>query len=165
MVKTVKYLIKNESQLKSITKKIASELEDGCLLLLEGDLGAGKTTFVRYLGEGLKAKQPITSPTFTLIQNYDAKIPIVHIDLYRIEKEIDIYFLDITEILDKEDHLVCIEWAERLGKYIPKDYMLITLSYPKIIENNESERELEVGVIGTKYQSVFQKIKTKLKVK
>ena len=154
--------IKKESELKSITKKIASELNDGCLLLLEGDLGAGKTTFVRYLGEALNTRQPITSPTFTLIQKYNAKIPMVHIDLYRIEKEIDIYFLDITEILDKDQQLVCIEWPERLGSYMPEDYITISLSYPTSSEVSDSHRELELKLSGEKYKTVFQNIQKKI---
>ena len=161
----MKKSIKNLNDLTQIAKKIAPELKEGTVLFLEGDLGAGKTTFVRCLGEALKSKTPITSPTFTIIQKYNALIPIVHIDLYRIEKESDIYFLDLPDLLDTNDQLICIEWPERLGKYTPKDYIKISLSYPKSTEVDESQRELEIQVLGEKYQSCFQNIKSKLSLK
>ena len=158
----MKIAVKDLNALTQIATQIAAELKPGIILFLEGDLGAGKTTFVRCLGEALNTKTPITSPTFTLIQKYDAKIPMVHIDLYRIEKESDIYFLDLPDLMDTDDQLICIEWPERLGRYTPKDYIKISLSYPKSTEVDDSQRELEIEVEGTKFQTCFQSIKSKI---
>ena len=77
----------NEEQTMAIAKQLAESLEPGMTLLLEGDLGAGKTTFTKGIGEGLGVKRIITSPSYTIIREYqDGRLPLYHIDLYRLDE-------------------------------------------------------------------------------
>ncbi|MDX2239151.1 MAG: tRNA (adenosine(37)-N6)-threonylcarbamoyltransferase complex ATPase subunit type 1 TsaE [Leptolyngbyaceae cyanobacterium bins.302] len=111
--------------------ELGKVLPPGSVLLLEGDLGSGKTTLVQGIGEGLGIAEPIDSPTFTLINEYlEGRSPLYHLDLYRLntaevtDLTLDIYW-DEAEV---EPGIVAIEWAERLH-HKPLDYLQIQLTY------------------------------------
>jgi tRNA threonylcarbamoyladenosine biosynthesis protein TsaE len=101
------------------------------VILLEGDLGAGKTTLVQGIGEGLGITDSIVSPTFTLINEYlEGRLPLYHLDLYRLEPE-EVKALNLEsywEGVEFELGIVAIEWAERLS-YKPQAYLSICLNY------------------------------------
>ncbi|NJK37805.1 MAG: tRNA (adenosine(37)-N6)-threonylcarbamoyltransferase complex ATPase subunit type 1 TsaE [Oscillatoriales cyanobacterium RM1_1_9] len=106
-------------------------LPPGIVLLLTGDLGSGKTTLVKGIGEGLGIAEPIDSPTFTLINEYTSgRMPLYHIDLYRLTPaEVGPLNLEIYwEGLEVEPGIVAIEWAERLG-YFPPNWLQINLTH------------------------------------
>jgi len=106
----------SEAETRSIAAGVAADLAPGCVLLLSGDLGAGKTAFVRGLAEGLGiSPDEVTSPTFTLVHEYrGGRLPLIHVDLYRLDRA------DLDEIGLDEDlalsGIVAIEWAERLQR-------------------------------------------------
>ena len=104
----------NESQ--TLGKRLGKTLRAGDIILLYGDLGAGKTTFTQGIAEGLGVgnEEYVRSPTFTLINQYQGRHPIYHIDLYRIDSFADISNLGFEELLYGEGVLI-IEWAEKLG--------------------------------------------------
>jgi tRNA threonylcarbamoyladenosine biosynthesis protein TsaE len=97
-------------------KKIAEQLQSGDLLLLKGDLGAGKTTFVQGIAEGLSATKNPTSPSFTIMQEYDFPEGIFrHLDLYRLDDPtLDTETLGLPELLTDETAITAVEWPERL---------------------------------------------------
>jgi tRNA threonylcarbamoyladenosine biosynthesis protein TsaE len=101
------------------------------VILLEGDLGAGKTTLVQGIGEGLGITDSIVSPTFTLINEYlEGRLPLYHLDLYRLEPE-EVTALNVEsywEGVEFELGIVAIEWAERLS-YKPQRYLSLCLNY------------------------------------
>ena len=102
-----------------IAANLCKQLKAGDILLLEGDLGSGKTTFVKGLAKGLKAKtSSVVSPTFVLMNIYNGKMPIYHFDLYRLEKKQELESLNIEEYLHS-DGLAVIEWPKRLGNQMP----------------------------------------------
>ncbi|MEM1280999.1 MAG: tRNA (adenosine(37)-N6)-threonylcarbamoyltransferase complex ATPase subunit type 1 TsaE [Cyanobacteria bacterium P01_H01_bin.152] len=110
---------------------LGKRLEAGTVLLLTGNLGAGKTTLTKGLGQGLKIPDEIDSPTFTLINEYDSgRLPLYHVDLYRLEgAESDRLFLEsYWEGIEYPPGIVAIEWAERL-KYWPPEPLKIDLAY------------------------------------
>ncbi len=97
----------------------AKNLKAGDIILLEGELGAGKTTFVKGLAKGLKAKvSEVNSPTFVLMNIYKGRIPIYHFDLYRLERPQELDSLDLDEFLEG-DGVAVIEWPKRLGDNTP----------------------------------------------
>lgn len=97
--------------------RIGESLEQPAVFLLEGDLGTGKTVFAKGLicGLGQANADDVTSPSFTLINEYPLRLKVFHIDLYRLDKPEDLRSLDLEEIL-REEAVVVVEWAEKLGK-------------------------------------------------
>ncbi|CAD5980824.1 tRNA threonylcarbamoyladenosine biosynthesis protein TsaE [Planktothrix tepida] len=121
----------NAEATREFGKKLGRSLPANSILLLEGNLGAGKTTFVQGLGAGLGIPESIESPTFTLINEYlNGRIPLYHLDLYRLEGwEIEDLNLDqYWEGIEVEPGIVAIEWADRLP-YKPESYLQIELTY------------------------------------
>jgi tRNA threonylcarbamoyladenosine biosynthesis protein TsaE len=106
----------SETQTRAIAAQLANSLQPGAVILLSGDLGAGKTAFVRGIAEGLGVNpDEVTSPTFTLVHEYrGGRLPLIHVDLYRLDSA------DLDEIgLDTElaaSAVVAVEWAERLSR-------------------------------------------------
>ncbi len=109
--------------------EIAASLAVGDLVALAGDLGAGKTTLARGILTGLGLSGPMPSPTFTLVQTYEApKLVVRHYDLYRIEDPREIAELGLDEAL--EDGAVLVEWPERAGGLLPDDLLTVSLTMP-----------------------------------
>nr|WP_242022513.1 tRNA (adenosine(37)-N6)-threonylcarbamoyltransferase complex ATPase subunit type 1 TsaE [Trichocoleus sp. FACHB-90] len=116
---------------RSLGVNLGRSLSAGSTILLEGDLGAGKTTLVQGIGEGLGIIDPIVSPTFTLINEYrEGRIPLYHLDLYRLEPtEVTALNLETYwEGIEVPLGIVAIEWAERL-QYKPLNFLSIQLTY------------------------------------
>ena len=112
---------------RSAGRRLAADLRAGDCILLEGGLGAGKTEFARGLAEGLGVSpDEVRSPTFTLVNIYSGRLPVYHIDLYRIEKSTELRELGLEEILGT-DGVAIVEWPERLGAYRPKSAIEVRL--------------------------------------
>ncbi|MBE9163739.1 tRNA (adenosine(37)-N6)-threonylcarbamoyltransferase complex ATPase subunit type 1 TsaE [Tychonema sp. LEGE 06208] len=110
---------------------LGRSLPAGTVILLQGDLGAGKTTLVQGIAEGLGISESVESPTFTLINEYFAgRVPLYHLDLYRLEPEEAeaLHLESYWDGLEMDLGIVAIEWAERLP-YKPDNYLQIYLSY------------------------------------
>ena len=100
-------------------KRIGEHLHGGEIILLDGALGAGKTIFVKGLGSALGLDfNDVTSPSFTLVNRYDARLTLYHLDLYRLaDGATAAYAVDLDELLSDETAVIVIEWAERLRNY------------------------------------------------
>ncbi|MBZ0186312.1 MAG: tRNA (adenosine(37)-N6)-threonylcarbamoyltransferase complex ATPase subunit type 1 TsaE [Candidatus Obscuribacterales bacterium] len=116
------FVIKSREDTERLGGLLASEIENKVLVLLKGELGAGKTTLVQSVGIGLGIDDPITSPTFTILNEYECgRIPLIHIDLYRVgdsiarlggsDLSLDLFVLEFEELLET-DSLIMIEWPE-----------------------------------------------------
>jgi tRNA threonylcarbamoyladenosine biosynthesis protein TsaE len=119
----------SEEETAQAARKMAAELRSGDVLLLRGELGAGKSIFARALIQSLCGEETIVpSPTFTLVQTYEApEFTLWHFDLYRLNAAEEVYELGIEEALQRG---VClIEWPDRLGVHLPKTYREIELNY------------------------------------
>lgn len=116
-----------------------------CTILLTGELGAGKTTLVGGIGEGLGIKEPIVSPTFTLINEYlEGRSPLYHLDLYRLSAaEVEALFIEsYWEGSEVVPGITAIEWAERLP-YLPPSYLDIQLTY-----DSKEGRSANLSLVG-----------------
>jgi tRNA threonylcarbamoyladenosine biosynthesis protein TsaE len=122
------------------TEKIASDLAASCkpgtIIALHGELGAGKTAFAKGFARSIGIKNPISSPTFTVVQEYKTRdshpkqeIRLFHIDLYRIETEEKSIAFGIEEFLFNPYTFVLIEWAERIPSLLPENTIHITMEY------------------------------------
>ncbi len=108
---------------------VAKTLTGGSILALTGELGSGKTQFTRGIGIGLGIpEEHITSPTFTLIQEYPAAIPLIHTDLYRLETQADIQSLGLQEYF-QAPYIVIIEWADRMPEGLPPDHLRLHFTH------------------------------------
>ena len=107
----------SELETFALGEKVAGTLEPGTFVLLHGDLGAGKTAFVRGMAAGLGANpDDVSSPTFVLIQHYKGRTPLVHVDLYRLDSAAAVDDLGLEELASGA--VVAIEWAERLPRAV-----------------------------------------------
>ncbi|MAX16755.1 MAG: tRNA (adenosine(37)-N6)-threonylcarbamoyltransferase complex ATPase subunit type 1 TsaE [Nitrospina sp.] len=139
-------------------KSIGSSLISGDIILLFGDLGAGKTRLTQGIcnGLGLEKDTYIRSPTFTLINEYQGRLPIYHIDLYRIDSHEEIYSLGLEEILFNQG-ITIIEWAEKLRSPKNSNNLILNIEdrieiYIKII--SESEREFTFNTFSLEARSL-----------
>ena len=135
MEKKVVY-IKNEQETRSFGKKLAAELAPGIVIALTGDLGTGKTALTKSIAEGLGITEVITSPTFNIVKEYySGRIPMYHLDVYRIGDIDEMYELGYEEYFYGNG--VCIvEWADLIEDIIPEDAIRIDIEYGE----NEGER-------------------------
>lgn len=110
--------------MRKLGAELAKQWRAGDIVLLKGELGAGKTTFVRGVVESLGVADPVKSPTFNLIQLFETRPPVMHADLYRLKSAdgvgIEEYF---------EDHLSLIEWPDRLGDLTPEEAWTIAIEF------------------------------------
>lgn len=109
---------------RALAVTLAAELQSGTVLALHGELGSGKTCFVQGLARALGVRQPVTSPTFTIVNEYRGRCPLVHMDLYRISDPQELLSIDFENYLDTEG-ITVIEWAERAGNWLPDNTMHI----------------------------------------
>ncbi|HIK37668.1 MAG: tRNA (adenosine(37)-N6)-threonylcarbamoyltransferase complex ATPase subunit type 1 TsaE [Geminocystis sp.] len=122
-------ILPDEEATKQLGRRLASQLTPNSVLLLQGDLGAGKTTLVQGLGQALGITEPILSPTFTLINEYpEARIPLYHVDLYRLTPDqVQLLHLEnYWQAIDVPPGITAIEWANLLPQ-LPPHYYLVTL--------------------------------------
>lgn len=117
----------SEAQTKEIGKKIAEQLTKGDVICLIGDLGAGKTLLSKAIAYGLGVKEPVTSPTFTIVHEYKGYLPLYHFDVYRINDIDEMFEIGFEEYVYGRG--VCIiEWADKIREILPKESIWIDLS-------------------------------------
>lgn len=124
-------------------KQIGAKLSGGEILLLHGPLGAGKTVFVKGVAAALNIDpKDVTSPSFTLVNPYAGRLPLFHIDLYRLDEGASAaHGVDLEELLANERAVVVIEWAERLGRYpLPANVWHI-----RIVGDGEATRSISIS--------------------
>lgn len=113
---------------QGLAAALASLAQPGDLVVLAGDLGAGKTAFVQGFGRGLGVGEPITSPTFTLVQEYVGRLPVHHVDVYRLDQLSEVVDLGLSELLD-DDGVVLIEWGDAILPLLPADLLEVRLTF------------------------------------
>jgi len=155
-----KYQITTHSvkETKKLGEKIGALLQAVTVLALTGDLGSGKTSFVQGLARGLEVPNDyyITSPSYTLINEYPGRYPLFHVDLYRLEDPVDFEDIGLYDILD-DNYVVAIEWADRIRRELLPDHVTIKFE----ISGDES-REICISAHGLKTVDLLKKIKNRL---
>lgn len=139
----------NEEELIKWGQRLGSLLQEQDVLVLTGDLGAGKTTFTKGLAQGLGIKQMIKSPTYTIVREYEGRLPLYHLDVYRIGEDPD--SIDLDDFLFGEGVTV-IEWGELLADSLPDDYLKLTLL------KKDDGRELVFESKGRRSQELLEEL-------
>ena len=143
-------ITKSENETMRMAKAIASFFNCGDLLLLDGDLGTGKTYFVKGFAEGIGSTDKVTSPTFSIANFYNAeRSQLLHIDLYRIADIAEFNELGLSEYFPET--IVIIEWGTKFPDFFD-EYMVISIKY---IENEKDMREISFSYKGEKYNSII----------
>lgn len=135
---TGEFITRSAEETLMLGRRIGEQLGSRAVFLLSGDLGAGKTVFAKGLAEGLDIDpMDVTSPSFTLINIYDGRLRLYHIDLYRLDQG-GCRELGLEEILDERAAVTVIEWAERLG-FVPEGAIQVEILYI-----SDSERKINI---------------------
>ena len=130
-------ITKNPEETKNLGKEISKIIKPGDLLAFYGELGAGKTCFIQGISLGLEVKDYVTSPSFTIINEYQGKIPIYHFDLFRFDNAEEILELGYEEYFYGEG-LIVIEWAEKIERFLPKEHLKIDIKFKDCYERTIS---------------------------
>jgi len=144
--------LKDDVATRELGRQLAGLLAPGAILILSGELGAGKTTLTQGLARGLGVTAPVTSPTFTLIQEYQGRHPLYHIDLYRLEDPEAMLDLGLEEYFGGPGVTV-VEWGERLEAYLPPAFLGITLEYAP------AGRRVLLTARGPAYERLLEELK------
>lgn len=131
-----KLILKNEEETRAFGLELGASLRKGDIVALIGDLGTGKTALTKYIAEGLEIRETITSPTFTIVQEYrQGRLPLYHFDVYRIGDPEEMYELGYEEYF-YGDGVCVIEWADLIEELLPEYTKVIRIEYGK----NQEER-------------------------
>lgn len=146
--------VKDETASFELANKLAQLVEPGMVFLLEGDLGAGKTTFTKGLAQGLGISRVIKSPTYTIIREYsDGTLPLYHMDLYRLDEE-SVETLGLYEYFDGQG-LCVVEWPSVAEEEMPQDHLLITI---KGRDDDPNAREFHFQAFGQTYEDLIENL-------
>jgi len=150
-------ITKNENETRQIAKAIASIFDCGDLILLEGDLGTGKTYFVKGFAEGISSVNIVTSPTFSIANFYRGPSQgLLHIDLYRIETIKEFTDLGLSDYFSQ--NIVLIEWGTKFADEFD-EFLLISLEY---VDDHKDTRKITFSHKGERFSSILNEINQKL---
>lgn len=148
----IRFISKCEKDTIEFAVKFASKLMKNDIVVLSGELGSGKTKFVQGVLKYFGLENEISSPTFTIVNEYNAKnVNIYHFDVYRLVDDDEFYAIGGEEYF--ENGICLIEWGEIIEKILPADYIKVTF---KKDEENQEYRELQIEPFGEKYINLFQ---------
>ena len=116
----------SERETEAFAESFAKTLKAGSVVAFEGDLGAGKTAFVRGLARGLGCTDSVSSPTFAIVNEYDGALPLFHFDMYRIETLGELYSIGFFEYLERGG-VLAIEWSENIYSALPDDSTFVVI--------------------------------------
>lgn len=142
--------VNNLEETERVGIKIAQLIKENAIITLEGQLGVGKTHLAKSIAKGLDINEPVTSPTFTIIKEYEGTLPMYHIDAYRLEFAED--DIGLEEYFNKNGVSV-IEWAQFIDDYLPEEYLEIVITYV-----DETSREFTFKPHGEIYEKMVSKI-------
>lgn len=154
MTKKITFISEEEAHTEAIASSLADIVQAGDVITLTGELGVGKTHFTKGLAKGLGITERVTSPTFTIVKEYEGRLPLYHLDVYRLEHSdedigFDEYFYG--------DGVAVIEWAQFIEAFLPEEYLSITIE-----RTGDTAREITIEAVGKKYEPYIEKLEEAL---
>lgn len=132
----------------ALARGLAHIAEAGDVILLVGDLGAGKTAFSKAYGAALGVEEPMTSPTFTLAREYRGRLPLHHLDVYRLEQMAEVMDLDLPALVEAGG-VVLIEWGDAIAEVLADDF----LEAKFVFGEGDDDRTIELRLVGDRWAS------------
>lgn len=151
-------IINSSLDMIKLGEALGACLEENMVILMEGDLGAGKTTLTKGIAKALGVSRVVNSPTFTILKIYEGRLPLYHMDVYRLDNESGDEYL---EEYFEAGGVTIIEWAHQISNILPKNYLLVTIEY---IDDSTRRITLEVDEAlsgNEKYLELLKKVATK----
>lgn len=146
------FITKNQEETIAVGEKLGKLLKPGDVVLLTGDLSAGKTTFTKGIGKAIGVKKIINSPTFTIVKEYRGdEFTLYHLDLYRLDGLNQDF--DLEEYI-QSDGICVIEWPYQVKELIPDEYIKVSLKL-----TGESNRNIEITFVGDRYKDLEEVLK------
>lgn len=133
---------------RELAAVVAGQAVAGDVILLSGELGAGKTAFVQGFGAAVGVDEPITSPTFTLAHQYEGDLVVHHLDVYRLERLAEMDDIGVAELIDGNG-VVLIEWGDAVAPALPNDYLEVAMRYGE----GDDDRHLELRCVGGRWSA------------
>jgi tRNA threonylcarbamoyladenosine biosynthesis protein TsaE len=145
---------KSAEDTRELAAALAPLVRGGDILLLAGELGAGKTCFTQGLGRALGIEEPITSPTFTLLRPYEGRVRLLHADVYRLDHLQEIVDLGIVEQVDT-DAVAVIEWGDRAEPVLPADFLEIAITFAPGYgdDDDDDDRRFALRPVGSSWSN------------
>jgi tRNA threonylcarbamoyladenosine biosynthesis protein TsaE len=135
------------SETRRLGRKLAGQLREGDVVLLEGALGAGKTCFAQGIGAGLKVREPVKSSSFVLVNEYSGRLHVYHADLFRLDDPAEVFELALPETA--ADGLLLVEWPDRAPQEMPPEHLLVRFD---ILD--ERSRRVSFEARGARYEEM-----------
>ena len=145
---TIRLHTASSAATKAVAGLVAEHVRPGDLLLLVGELGAGKTTFAQGFALGLGIDEPVTSPTFTLARTYPGRLPMNHVDVYRLDRMAEVGDLALAELIDS-NAVTLIEWGDAILAALPPAYLEVRLE----LGDEPDDRDIFVRAVGQDWLS------------
>jgi tRNA threonylcarbamoyladenosine biosynthesis protein TsaE len=136
---------RSATETRAVGAAIASCLAPGDVVVLGGDLGSGKTTIAQGIATALGVTEPVVSPTFAIVREYEGRLPVTHVDVYRLDRIQELHDLGLDEIFDGT-RVVLVEWGELVAPVLPGDRVVVRLRHD---DDDDDARTIEVIAEGS----------------
>jgi tRNA threonylcarbamoyladenosine biosynthesis protein TsaE len=147
------------AETEAVAADLAARLRPGDIVLVSGELGAGKTTFVQGIAAGLGYTGQVVSPTFTLVREYRGRLPIHHVDVYRLDRVQDVLDLGLDEAI-AEGGILLVEWGDVVEGLLPTEHLLVTLTY----EGDDETRTIALEGVGPSWRLRWEQLEGALEI-
>ncbi|HEX5368650.1 MAG TPA: tRNA (adenosine(37)-N6)-threonylcarbamoyltransferase complex ATPase subunit type 1 TsaE [Dehalococcoidia bacterium] len=142
---------RSPAETQRLGRRLAALLRPGDVILLQGELGAGKTCFSQGIGAGLKVAEPVKSSSFVLVNEYHGRLHVYHADLFRLEDPQQVFELGLEE--NAEDGLLLVEWPDRAPQEMPPDHLMARFE-----TTGERSRRITLEPHGERYEALLRQL-------
>jgi tRNA threonylcarbamoyladenosine biosynthesis protein TsaE len=151
---TLSFESRSPAETKRLGRELAAFLRPGDVLLLQGELGAGKTCFSQGIGAGLKVREPVKSSSFVLVNEYTGRLHVYHADLFRLEDPREVFELYLEE--NAADGLLLVEWPDRALQEMPPEHLLVRFDV-----TDHTARGITYEAHGQRYEALLREVEEK----